>query len=69
MESYTQMHEQPIASIQRNAVDQNILTPTLGENMPEEHGVPTWDETHYWSEYRRSYEHALRQKMEMERLK
>jgi hypothetical protein len=62
------MHEQPIASIQRSAEDQNIQTPTLGESVPEEQGVPTWDETHYWSEYRRSYEQALRHKMEMERL-
>jgi hypothetical protein len=53
------MHEQPIASIQRSA-EKNIQTPTLGENIPEEQIAPTWDETHYWSEYRRSYEHALR---------
>ena len=34
-----------------------------------ETGIPLKDETHYWSEYKRSYEHALRQKMEIERLK
>ena len=49
---------------QNNAVqfDENLVADF-------ESGNPSKDETHYWSEYRRSYEHALRQKMELERQK